>query len=245
MRVILVIIGIVVVVFDVFLFLNPIKGGDINFIFNLVYSLIFVLGAFAAYTKREKFPDDPNMKKSLSFYALGLGFYALGLLVWTYYNLILRTPVPYPSLADLAFLMYYPGVIIGTYYLVHSFGGKFSAKLIAEGFLTFIVFFAILYIFLIQTSQGETVTFWARVLNITYPVADSFLTALGITILRTEKGISDHTNMLFFIFSFIVLAAADTIFSLRVASGAYWNGDISDLLFAISGFLTAWGILSL
>ena len=105
--------------------------------------------------------------------------------------------------------------------------------------------FDILYLFLNQTSQGTGVTFGAKFLNIVYPAADSLLTALAITILRTEKGIADHPNILFFVFSFIVLAAADTVFSFRSSAGIYWNGDISDLLFAVSGFLTSWGILSL
>jgi len=245
MKFLLVIIYLTIFVFDGILFMMPGKTGDINFIFNLAYSVIFILGAVIALGKKKKFPEDANYRRSLNFYAFGLAFYAIGLFVWTYYNLFLRTNVPYPSMADAAFLLYYPGVILGTIFLVKSFGGKFTVRLVVEGILTFLVFFTILYLFLNQTSQGTGVTFGAKFLNIVYPAADSLLTALAITILRTEKGIADHPNILFFVFSFIVLAAADTVFSFRSSAGIYWNGDISDLLFAVSGFLTSWGILSL
>jgi len=241
----LVITSLLILIFDGVLFFTPDKTGDINFVFNLAYSLIFILGSVIAITKLKKYPQDTNMKSSLVFYALGLIFYALGLFVWTYYNLVLRSPIPYPSLADVAFLLYYPGVILGTFFLVNSFGGKFTPKLIVEGSLTFLVFFAILYFFLNQTSMNSGVSFGANFLNILYPLFDAFLTALAITILRTEKGIADHPNILYFVFSFIILAVADTVFSYRSANNLYWNGDISDLLFAVSGFLTAWGVLSL
>jgi hypothetical protein len=245
MKALLVLISLAIVIFDGFLFLRTDKGGDVNFIFNLAYSIIFILGAVIAFAKLKTFKEDANMKLALRFFSFGLVFYAIGLFIWTYFNLFLRTEIPYPSLADAAFLLYYPGVILGTYFLVKSFGGKFTGKLIFEGVLTFLVFFGILYLFLNQTSQGIGVSFGARFLNILYPIADSFLTALAITILRTEKGIADHPNILYFVFAFIVLAAADTIFSFRSSNGIYWNGDISDFLFAVSGFLTAWGILTL
>lgn len=244
MKLILIIAGIGIAIYDALLFLMPVKGNDINFIFNLAYSGVFIIGAIAALIDIKKFSGTPDLKRSMLFYAMGMAFYALGLFVWTYYNLVLRVDIPYPSLADAAFLIYYPGVILGTYFLLKSFGGLLTRKLIVEGLLVMVALFITLYLFLNQTSLGPDVTYGARILNILYPFADSFLVALAITILRTEKGISEHPNILYFVFSFIILAIADTVFSFRQAAGVYWNGDISDLLFAVSGFLTSWGILS-
>lgn len=245
MRLILILISIGILIYDGILFMMPGKGGDVNFIFNLAYSAVFILGAIFASVNFKKFSGSPDLKRSMLFYGLGMIAYALGLFVWTYYNLILRVDIPYPSLADAAFLLYYPGVILGTYFLLKSFGGALTSKLIVEGILVMLVLFVSLYLFLNQTSLGPDVTTGAKILNILYPFFDSFLVALAITILRTEIGISEHPNILYFVFSFIILAVADTLFSFRQAAGIYWNGDISDLLFAVSGFLTSLGILSI
>lgn len=244
MSLILIVVGVLVAVYDAVLFMLPTKGMDVNFYFNLAYSLIFILGGVFAAIKIKRNGTSPDLKKSMIFFAFAMFAYALGLFVWTYYNIFLRIDIPYPSLADIAFLLYYPGVILGTYFLVKSFGGLITGRLIAEGLIVMVILFISLYLFLNQTSLGPAVTYGAKVLNVLYPLFDSFLVALAVTILRTEKGVSEHPNILYFVFSFILLAIADTVFSFRSAAGVYWNGDISDLLFAISGFLVGIGIIS-
>ncbi|SRR5258708_7363094 len=244
MRTLLLVFMVIVLGFDAFLFKNPDKQTTFNFLFNLVYALIFLLGATFAFFKSKQFPTAPKLQKSMLFFASGMFSFACGLITWTYYNIVSKIPIPYPSLADVFFLLYYPGVLIGIYFMITSFGNQVTKKLMFEGFLVFLVFFSLLYIFLSQTSLDASLPFLARFLNIIYPCADSLLIASAITVLRTEKGVSTHPNILYFVFAFFVLAAADTIFSYRSASGMYWNGDVSDLLFTISGFVMALGFLS-
>lgn len=245
MRILLVVIAGVTLIFDGFLFRNPDKTTLFNYLFNLVYAVIFILGMHIAFLRADKFIDRPNLQKSMRFFGGALFFFGAGLITWTFYNLILKVSIPYPSLADVSFLFYYPAAIAGIYFLIKSFGGEITKKLIIEGLLIFLIFFGSIYLFLNQSSLGSDVPFWARFFNVVYPMADSLLVAFAITILRTEKGISTHPNILYFVFGFLILAAADTIFSYRSSMGTYWNGDISDTLFALSGFLTAWGLLSI
>lgn len=244
-KTILALLGLGILIFDGFLFVNPNKGMDANFYFNLAYGLIYLLGAIVSFIRIKKYPYSPNMKRALTFFGIGMFSYGAGLIVWTYFNLVARIAVPYPSLADVFFILFYPGIIAGTFFLLQSFGGKITTRLVVEGVITLLVFFTILYLFLNQTSQGTSVSSLAKILNILYPFGDAFITSLAVTALRTEKGISEHPNILYFVFAFILAAAADTIFSFRSANSLYWNGDISDLLFAISGFLIVWGILSI
>ncbi|HKB88021.1 MAG TPA: hypothetical protein VKC53_00020 [Patescibacteria group bacterium] len=245
MKIILLTISVLVLLFDGFLYTNPDKITTLNYLFNLAYGIIFFLGMYAAFIRSKRFTDKPNLQKSMVFFGLGMFFYGLGLVIWTYYNLVLKIEIPYPSFADIAFLIYYPGVFAGIYFLIKSFGGVLTKKLVIEGSLIFLVFFMIIYFFLNQTSLGPDVSLGARYLNIGYTFFDSILIAMSITILRTEIGISSHPNILYFVFGFIILAVADTIFSYRSAVGSYWNGDMSDFLFAVSGFLTSWGILTI
>ncbi len=245
MRTLLIVISFLVLVFDAFLFASPDKATIFNYLFNLAYAVIFLLGMYIAFVRSNRFVDTPNLHKSMRFFGAGLFFFATGLIIWTFYNLVLKVEIPYPSLSDIAFLLYYPGAILGIYFLIKSFGGEITKNMAVEGILIFFTFFALIYIFLNQTSLGPDVAFWARFLNVLYPLADSLLISFAITILRTERGIAGQPYILYFVFGFLILAIADTIFSYRSAMGVYWNGDISDLLFAASGFLTSLGLLSL
>ncbi len=244
MKITLILLAFVIGIYEFFLFQIPDKQTTFNYLFNVAYALIFLFGGYIALARAKIFGLAPNLQRSMWFFAIGMLMFASGLLVWTYYNLILKVPVPYPSIADVLFLLYYPNVILGGYFMMLSFGNEITKKLSFEGLIVFVLFFAILYAFLNQTSLGETLPFWERFLNLAYPFADSLLIASAITLLRTEKGVSSHPNILYFVFAFLILAAADTMFSYRSSNDLYWNGDIADFLFALSGFLSGLGFLS-
>jgi two-component system, sensor histidine kinase PdtaS len=234
---------ILVLIFNTYLFITPGKSGFANYFFNLAYSVIFILGAYIAFSKSKIMTYSRELAISLVSFSLSMVFFALGLVSWAYYNLVVAVEVPYPSISDLFFIIYYPAVAIGIYYLIIAVGGGFTKKLVLEGLLIFVVFFMILYLFLDQTNSSPDPSQITSLLSTGYILGDALLTSLAITILRTEKGTSLHPYLLYFVFGFLMLATGDTIFSFRSATGQYWNGDISDLLFAISGFVISLGFI--
>lgn len=217
------------------------KTGDINYYVNVAYSLLFFIGAITAFVKYSKINENKDLKKSALFFAIGNSFYGIGLLIWSYYNIFLKVEMPYPSWADASFLIFYPGTIAGIIFLIKAVGEKMTKRMLWEGLTVFLIFFGILYQFIYQNSAGIGFFDPTNMLNFVYLMADSMLTAAALIVLRTEEGISKHPYILYFVFGFIMLATADTIFSYSSAIGTYWNGDISDILFALSGFLTAFG----
>lgn len=243
MKNLLIITGFLVAILNIYLFWIPDKQTDLNYFFNLAYALIFFISGFTAYAKSTGLTISKNMSKSLFTLGTGMICFGMGLVVWTYYNLAAKIEIPYPSLADLFFLLYYPFIIVGIYYLINAIGTGPDKKLVIEGVLVFIILSAILYIFLDQTSQDEVGPV-ASLLSISYIVCDSLITSFAITILRVQKKSFDP-QILYFVFGFLILATADTIFSYRTAREIYWNGDISDTLFALSGFLTGMGFLNM
>ncbi len=230
-----------VIVVDIQLFMNPDHTTDANYSINLLYSLFFFIGAITAFIKSSKIENNKNLKKSALFFGIGNSFYGIGLLIWSYYNIVLKVDMPYPSWADASFLVFYPGIIAGIIFLIKAVGEKITRKMLLEGLIVFLIFFGLLYQFIYQNSAGISFFDPTNMLNFIYLMADSLLTAAALIVLRTEEGISKHPYILYFVFGFIMLATADTIFSYNSAVGTYWNGDISDLLFAVSGFLTAIG----
>ena len=141
MKILVLVISALVFVFDAFLYIGPDKVTTLNYIFNLAYSVIFFLGMYAGFLRSRNFVDKPNLQKSMIFFGIGMFFYGVGLVIWTFYNLILKVEIPYPSYADISFLLYYPGVFVGIYFLIKSLGEQINRKLLMEGVLIFLVFF--------------------------------------------------------------------------------------------------------
>lgn len=218
------------IVWNIFLNVNPDKATLWNYLFNFTYALIFIFGAGVAY------------KKSLYILGTGVLSYALGLCIWTFYNVFLKTPVPYPGLSDVAFLCFTPLTGLGFILLLRRLGFHFSASIIIQSIILCGVLFYIIYSFLNKSSLGDEVPFLHRVLNISYPFSDAVLIAIAIGALKTEKGLL-NPHILLFVFAFLTFAAADTIFSFRVTNEIYWNGDVADTLYLIAASLFAWAII--
>ena len=53
-------------------------------------------------------------------FGAGCGAWLLGQLVWGWYDVVLWTTIPYPSLADLGYTMFYPFMFIGVALLIRS-----------------------------------------------------------------------------------------------------------------------------
>ncbi len=225
-------------IWDVFLYINPDKQTIFNYLFNVGYALVFLFGSAVAFVNLK----NTFLGKSFFFYALSLLTYTLGLFVWAYYNVILKTPVPYPGISDIFFLFFSPFSAFGFFFLVRSFGSTFTIPRRLELILLFGVIFAILYSFLAPSSFGQDLPFLAKALNIIYPMQDAFLTSLVIIGLRTEKG-ELHPSLLIFAFAALAMAVADTAFSYRTATNLYWNGDFADSAYLIAATLFSFGLM--
>lgn len=229
--------------FEVFLQINPDKQSFLNYFFNVTYAFIFLYGAIIACTSFRKHTLQTLEGKSLFFYGLALLSYTLGQFIWSFYNLILKQEIPYPGASDIFFLLFVPFAAAGFIFLLKSLGGRFSIGRLIEFILVTATMYIVLITFLGQSISGTSVTFMQTLLGYLYPLMDSILVSLAIVGLRTEKG-GLHPNLLIFVFASLFLAAADTLFSYLSSIGTYWNGDISDLFFFISGSLFAWGVIS-
>ena len=246
MKYLLIVLAVATLILNFLLFQNSDKGMPANYLFNALYATLFLIGGIYGLIKTNAFSKkDPDLGKTFLYFGIAMAFYALGLFVWVYYNLILRVSIPYPSFADVFFVLFYPTAIMGSHYLIKYLKSRVKVGTMVQGSLFFVVFFSIIYFFLTQTSLIDRTSVEGAILDILYPLGDASLAALGVTILVAERGLNNFKSLLFFTFGFITLALADTLFSYLSSHNLYWNGDISDTLFAFSGFLISWGLITL
>ncbi|MBI1862949.1 hypothetical protein HYS00_02415 [Candidatus Microgenomates bacterium] len=214
-----------------------------NFVYNGVYGLVFLYGGIVGSAFGTKLGGwKSSIGRATILISSGLLFYGIGQFVWMYYNMYLHNNVPYPSLADLFFILLSPLVGLGFWYILSMYRTFISRRLIIELFITLIVIGSINIIFVTRPDLSNEVGLWGKVLNIYYPLSDSLLASLAFITFRTGGG-KFEKSILLFSAGMLLMSTADTLFTFRNNTGAYWNGDITDLLFALGGFTLSWGII--
>jgi len=162
-----------------------------------------------------------------AFLAAGTGSWAAGQLVWTYYEAVLGVEVPFPSLADVGFLLFplfaVPGLLSGS-------GVRVRAAARGRDLLDGAIIAASLLVLSWSTALGSVVAgsgggWLAVTLSLAYPLADVVLATvvllmLGSTVARTRA------TLLLVASGVACLSVADSAYVYLVAIGSYSSGDL-------------------
>lgn len=243
--ILLLVLGAIILVWDALLFLSPVKTTIWNYYYNAGYALLYLFGAGIGMFGAMRVSTKTTIGKALLYLGLGQAAYAIGLIFWVYYNLIVHTDVPYPSLADGFFLLgFIPFMTIGCLYVLTIYHQILSPRRLIEAGLIFVVVGAIVFGFLNTPDISSGVTPAAKFFNILYPFGDSILLTLAFLALRASGG-KLQAVLLLLVIGFFFQVSGDLIFSYRTSQELYWNGDIADVCYTLSAILLGLGITTL
>ncbi|QNN54453.1 GGDEF domain-containing protein [Nocardioides mesophilus] len=161
--------------------------------------------------------------------ALGVGSWAAGQLVWTWYEVVLGTEVPFPSLADVGFLLFPILTGVG---LLDWLGDQSQAHAAARG--RDVLDGAIIAVSLLvlswvtslgaaaaDSSDGST----GLALSVAYPISDVILGTL--VLLAVTRGRSaERPVLLLLALGLGALALADSAYLYLVSLGDYTSADV-------------------
>ena len=224
----------------VFLTVSGLRTTLANTIYNVAVSGVYLFGAVVAAGGMMKVTVKSTIGKMLGFTSLALLMNGIANLVWSYYTIVLSIPTPYPSWADLFFILYYPTIAISFVLLLVIFQTSMTYRLMWETIGFAILSAAIILFFLrpdIALTRDMTL---ASILDILYPIGDILLLTLALLGFRVA-GEKIKTVLYFFIGSLTVDVIADIVFSIMTNANTYFNGNISDTLFVTSALLLVLG----
>lgn len=142
------------------------------------------LSIFALFKERHSIKKD----RTAIFLTMGLIFYFLANIVWGYYELVLDIVSPVPSLADLFLLSAYGFLIyrlLVTYKNLEKVSNKNIIYIITVGTGLFLAYILNLTLSLTEISNFRGLMLF--VVTIAYPILNSILTVLALTILLNLK----------------------------------------------------------
>lgn len=215
---------------------------DANYAYNLGYALLYLIGAIAGFIGARYVTTTTAMGRAFLWLGAAQLSYAAGLIMWAYYNLIAHVAVPYPSAADVFFALFYALLAVGCWHFLSMVAGNIHVQYLFEVLGIFFISSVVILGFLNTPDGSASLPILTKIFNIWYPMGDSLLIALSYLVFRASRD-RFQSGIIVLIMGLLVQVFADIIFSGRSAANLYWNGDVSDILFAVSGFVLSLGIL--
>jgi PAS domain S-box-containing protein len=165
--------------------------------------------------------------------AFGCAMWTIGSLIWTYYIVFEGNILPFPSFADVGYLLLFPPAIVSALWL-HESRPKGADRvrslldaLLVAGSLTVVLWWALLA----SAHRGQGVL--EPVLSVSYVVGDIVVVSLLTSAIR--RSARRRRDLLWLLAGFAFLTAADALFAYQEATDAYLGGWFPDFSW-IAGF---------
>ena len=176
-----------------------------------------------------------RLRISWALFGAATGSWGLGQVAWTYYEVVIREPAPFPSFADVGYLLFPPLALAAL--LVRpsaAFEGKGRLRLILDGLMVAGALFNVSWATTLGTVYGQsgdsTGTF---VFGMAYPVEDLVVLAVALMVLVHARS---RTGLLLLSAGIMGMAVGDSTFIYLTAKGEYATGNPVDIMW-VAAFL--------
>jgi diguanylate cyclase (GGDEF)-like protein len=166
-------------------------------------------------------------RRAWSWLSAGIGSWAAGQTVWSYYEVVLGREVPFPSAADVGFVIFPLAAAVG---LVTWLGTQ-SDQLVARGrdVLDGALIACSLLVLSWVTTLGSVVADGGDplplALSLAYPIGDLILGTLVLIALARGRG-AERTTLAVLALGLGGLALSDSAYVYLVSAGAYSSADL-------------------
>lgn len=237
------------------LFLTHTTDGFYNYLYSFLFGLTPLIGGIIAMSGSKLWGGlKTAIGKAVFFLGLGIFLWGSGEMIWSYYNFVLNTPAPYPSLADFGFApsIFFYG--LGAFYFSKLSAVKLGLRSPVAKVLAVIAplpILAISYYILVTIARGGVLVpagegVLKTILDIVYPLGDF----LALTIAIIISGLSFkylggryRYDIMAILLGLLVMFFGDMAFSYTTTVGSYYNANWGDLLLATGTFLLTFGVL--
>lgn len=230
---------------------------------NKLYGVLFlgfipvVGGAAGLFVARRWGFFKSAVGRAVIYLSLGLIAWGLGTYIYSgIYNLVLQVEVPYPSFADIGYILALPLWAAGIIQISHAMGAKYGLRssrgkvlLLAIPVLMVVVSYYLLVVVARAGSvMADDTAILKVILDLAYPTGDVVILTLATLIysLSYDYFGGIFKKAIYLILSgFVLMYFADFSFSYTTTLGTWFPGDWNDLLFATAMLSLSCGVVLL
>jgi two-component sensor histidine kinase len=212
-------------------------------IFSSVIDLLVVLTLFYATIRSVR--NGRRVYIAWLFITLAFSFYAVGDMLWAILELGFNQN-PFPSVADIFYLTFYPLFAIGIYYLPRfSFTRSENIKIFIDMGIIVITVGLLFWTFLILPTFSSPENSFANIVSVIYIIGD-FLLFFVLLRLLYSKFDEYMGPVLLLSIGVLVMIVTDSIYAFQTLQGTYISGGLLDtgwilsfVLVGLAAFLQA------
>jgi len=212
-------------------------------IYSPVIDLLVVLTLF--YATIRSFRYGRRVQIAWLFITLAFSFYAVGDILWAILELGFHQ-IPFPSVADVFYLIFYPLFALGIYYLPRfSFTRKEMLKIFLDMGIIVITVGIIFWTFLIIPTFSNPENSFANIVSVISIIGDFLLFFVLIRLLNSNFD-ENMGPVLLLSMSILVMIVTDSIYAFQTIQGTYILGGLLDtgwilsfVLVGLAAFLQA------
>lgn len=153
--------------------------------------------------------------------AAGAGLWSVGELIWTWVEVVEGDEVPFPSIADIAYLGATPFIVMGVVGFARERGTWFRLRDVVDSLLVassaLFVIWALVLGPVWRSDSGDALT---NVVSVAYPVVDLVLVVLALVVVR-HGGDTARGPLLWVAASLLTMAIVDASFTWMLNQGTF------------------------
>jgi len=159
---------------------------------------------------------------------VGLGGWAVGEVISAGFQLA-SGEAPFPSIADVAYLLYPIGACIALLLFPVVYSRRSRIRIVLDGLLVATAMFEVYWILLLRDAHSQGgVGFFEMSVSIAYPVSDLIVVTVALLVLMRAR-IAQRVTLLMLIAGNVLNALSDTAFTYLNARNSYDTGSIVDV----------------
>jgi hypothetical protein len=218
--------------------------------FGYTYGILAFLGAIIGFWASRKWGGHKTvLGKAILFFSLGLLAQEAGQLITTYYVVVAKINIPYPSWGDVAYFGSTFSYICGGVFLTKAVGVKYalkSNKYKAIAVIVPVVLLAASYWVFLHHHQYDWHHPLTVFLDLGYPLGDAIYISLALLsyfLSRKLLGGVMRSAILIMIVALFAQYISDWTFLYQSNRGTYVPGKYDDLFYLITYFITSTAII--
>lgn len=202
---------------------------------NVLFPAYGLVATILGFYISKKYGLESYMGAALFSYAVGLLIWTVGEGVWAIHVLVYGIEIPFPSLADVFYLIGYIPLFMGFAFFMTSFRevlaeNRVKIPSIVSGLIVLLtVSFTIIPKAILQS--GNVVE---AILATLYPLLDSILIALAMISFIVFLGGRLMYGWLYILLGFVVLGIMDVLYYYYELLGLIWEGHPLEILWLVS-----------
>ena len=181
------------------------------------------------YTAYRSSQQGKHMQIAWALLGVALLCYATGDVIWGVLELGYNQN-PFPSVADIFYLLFYPFFVMGVYFFPREhFNRLEELKILLEMGIMILTVGLILWIFLIEPNLSSQENLFSITISITYVIGDFILLFALMRLIYSRFKEEYHSTMMLLGLGVIALIVSDCIYSYQNLQGTYISGGLLDV----------------